>query len=365
MSLALRAIKKEISSPSYNDLVSHGPYVSPQKRLQIIFDDKEWERFTEEYAYGLSEEYCSVLRTGGAGDKGVDIAAFKSEEGFEGGWDNYQCKHYDHPLAPSDILLEIAKVCYYTFIQEYTVPDKYFFVGPYGVGTKLSKFLRGKQQDLKSLLVEKWSEKCEDNITSTKKITLDGEFKDYLQNFDFKIFKDVPVLRLLEVHRKTPYYHTRFGGGLPIRPVIDAPPEDIADLEVIYIKKLFHAYAEYLQLNECKMENVEADSSLKHHLQKARIQFYSAESLFKFSRDYLPQGEYERLQDFIYEGIENIILSNHNNGFEKVKQAIQEAYKIQIDSHPLKERLEPLDRAGICHQLANNNRLKWAQLDGK
>jgi hypothetical protein len=107
------------------------------------------------------------------------------------------------------------------------------------------------------------------------------------------------------------------------------------------------------------MDDVDNNSALKQHLQKARIQFYSAESLHKFSRDYLPAGEYERLQDFIYEGIENIILSEHKHGFEKVKNAVQEAYKIQIDSHPLKERLEPLDRAGICHQLANNDRLKW------
>jgi len=348
--------------PSYSDIVTRGPKLTPQTLLKT-YENKEWEFFTEEYAGGLIQEYVSVLRTGGAGDKGIDVAAFKTDQDFDGGWDNYQCKHYDHPLAPGDVILEIGKVIYYSWRKEYTVPDKYFFVCPYGVGTTLAKFLRGKEEGLRKLVLEKWSEKCEKHITSAERITLEPKLKSYIEQFDFKIFKDITVLKLLEVHRRTPYYHTRFGGGLPDRPEKDTPPTHIADTEAVYIAKLLNAYGEYLQLSECKMEDLEANVPLKQHLQKARIQFYSAESLNKFSRDYLPAGEYERLQDFIFEGIENIILSNHQHGFERVKQAVQEAYRIQIDSHPLKERLEPLDRAGICHQLANNDRLKWTNND--
>jgi len=108
------------------------------------------------------------------------------------------------------------------------------------------------------------------------------------------------------------------------------------------------------------MDDVESNAALKLHLRTARIQFYCAESLHKFSRDYLEAGEFERLQDEIYTGIENIILSEHSHGFQRVVNAVQEAFKIQIDSHPLKDRLEPRDRAGICHQLANNNKISWA-----
>jgi hypothetical protein len=35
------------------------------------------------------------------------------------------------------------------------------------------------------------------------------------------------------------------------------------------------------------------------------------------------------------------------------------ARTLQIDSHPLKECLEGYHRSGVCHQLANKDRLTW------
>ena len=358
MPIELREIKTPNATPTYSEVVINGPRITPQKYVSL-YSPSEWEEFIEEYADGLKTIYVSVLRTGGAGDQGIDVAAFKTSKSFADNWDNYQCKHYDHALYPGDVILEMGKLCYYTFKKEYTIPDNYYFVGPHGVGTTLAKMLRGKHSDLKDLVIANWKSKIEKEITSTIDIPLEGELEAYVKAFDFSIVKDIPVIKLLEVHRQTPHFHGRFGGGLPSRPIADQPPQEIADIEIEYIQRLLNAYAEFLQMPSCKMEDVDSNSILKQHLQKARVQFYSAESLYKFSRDYLQPGEFERLQGFIYDGIENIIISHHAHGFERVKQAIQEAYKIQIDSHPLKDRLNPLDRAGICHQLANNGQINW------
>ena len=45
---------------------------------------------------------------------GVDVAAFLKSPQFSDGWHNYQCKHYDHSLYPSDIWVEIGKIIYYS-----------------------------------------------------------------------------------------------------------------------------------------------------------------------------------------------------------------------------------------------------------
>ncbi|MEP7165203.1 MAG: ABC-three component system protein [Ferruginibacter sp.] len=360
MALKLEDIIIQPSNSVYNDTVRNGPTILPQKII-ASYENKEWELFIEECTQNLKTLYQDVKRTGGAGDMGIDIAGFKTAKDFKGNWDNYQCKHYDHALYPSDIVLELGKLCYYTYIKEYSVPDNYFIVAPHGIGTSLSKLLRGKYEDLKKLVIQDWAKKIEKEITSTKDIKLEGDLLKHVQNFDFSIIKDVTVLRLLEIHRQTPYYHTRFPGGLPIRPVPDQPPSNISQREAVYIRKLLDAYGEYLNLQSCDFTHADGDPVLKKHLQKSRIQFYCAESLHKFSRDYLPPGEFERLQDSFFEGIENIIIAEHKNGFERVKSAIQESYKIQIDSHPLKERMDLPDRAGICHQLANSNRLKWTK----
>lgn len=360
MVIELKDIDIPAVPPTYSDVVKNGQNILPQRIIQL-YDDKEWEQYTEECTHSLKKEYHSVSRASGAGDQGIDIAAFKTDKGFAGGWDNYQCKHYKNALYPTDVWLELGKLCYYTFIKEYSVPENYYFVAPLGIGTALSKLLRGgKPDELRKQLIKAWKKQCENAITSTKKVPLTGGLKAYVEAFDFSIVKDKTVLQMLEIHRKTPYYHHRFGGGLPLRPANEVPPDDHAEIEAVYIQKLLDAYAEFLQKDTCDISDVESNVALKKHLRDARIHFYCAESLHKFSRDYLEHGEFERLQDEIFTGIENIILSEHNNGLERVKNAVQEAYKIQIDSHPLKERLETRDRAGICHQLANNNKVSWA-----
>ena len=359
MAIELQDITLKTPSPTYNDVVNNGPNILPQRVIQL-YDDTEWEEFTEECTHSLKNKYKIVRRAGGAGDQGIDIAAFQTDKGFEGNWDNYQCKHYGHALRPTDAYLELGKLCYYTFKKEYSVPQNYFFVAPKGVGTSLSKLIRNNSDELKRLLISEWPKYCEKKITSKEDVLLENELLEYVENFDFSIVKDISVVELLDIHRDTPYFHHRFGGGLPSRPSPENPPEDIAENEAIYIQKLLDAYAEFLNKDSCDMNDVNNHDTLQQHMRSARVQFYCAESLHKFSRDYLEPGEFERLQDSIYYGIENIILAEHDHGYKRVVEAVQEAYKIQIDSHPLKERLELLDRAGICHQLANNNRIKWA-----
>ena len=110
------------------------------------FSPDEWEEFVEEWATTLEESYVKVRRFGGAGDCGVDIAGFCTSHGFEGTWDNYQCKRYGHPLRPSDVWTEIGKIIYYSHIGEYSVPRAHYFVASNGVGTTLEKLLSKTEQ---------------------------------------------------------------------------------------------------------------------------------------------------------------------------------------------------------------------------
>ena len=358
-----REIKLPTPTPTHHDIVTHGPTITPQGHIKL-YSDKQWEEFTEECAEALNPKYKKVRRYSGAGDQGIDIAGYKTDQ-LDGPWDNYQCKHYAAALSLTDILLELGKLCHYTFIGTYTIPENYYFVAPQGISTSLAKILRNNHTDLKRNLIKNWKKYCEKKITSKQKILLTGDFKKYVEAFDFAIIKDKTVLEMLAIHRSNAsYYHNlRFGGGLPARPENEKPPESIAEIEAVYIQKLLNAYAEFLQKESCNMDEVEKHDKLKRHLRDARIHFYCAESLQKFSRDCLDFGEFERLQNNIFTAIINIIDAEHPHGYSRVISAIQEAFSVQIDSHPLKERLESMDRAGICHQLANNNKLSWANSD--
>ena len=343
-------------TPSADTVVS-GPIIAPIDRIRL-FSPSEWTDFVLEWAHSLRDQYTRVDRCDGAGDMGRDIVAIPVEEN-PAFWDNYQCKHYDHPLSPTDIWLELGKLVYYTYQGEFTYPRYYRLVAPQGVGTKLSKLL-GKSDELKDALIEQWDNKCRTAIRSNTEIRLEGELRDYLDNLDFSIIGYVPPLTLLQQHRTTPWHVARFGGGLPPRPSIPTPPASPTDLETVYLQKIFEAYADARGRPIASLDDIRDDLELSGHYGDSRLEFYSAESLRTFSRDTLPEGSFEALQDEILSGIRDIIRGEHANGFRRLLAVVQTARALQLTSHPLLPRMHVRDRGGVCHQLANDREdVKW------
>ena len=157
----MTATSKPLPTPSNpvavaSDTVVAGPSIPAIDRIKLFSSD-EWEDFVLEWADSLRNRYSQVERCGGAGDMGRDVIA--TDNTAPSIWDNYQCKHYDHPLRPTDIWLELAKLAYYTNLGEYTYPRAYFFVAPYGAGTKLSNLLR-KPEELRQGLKDNWDGYC-------------------------------------------------------------------------------------------------------------------------------------------------------------------------------------------------------------
>lgn len=344
-------------NPVTADVVVSGEYIPPIERIRL-FSPAQWEDFVLEWADSFREEYVMVERSGGAGDMGRDVVASCDESGDV--WDNYQCKHYTSALAPSDVWIEFGKVVYYSHLEQFTYPRKYVFVAPQGTGNKLSKLLK-KPDALKVGLKENWSKYCEHAISETASIPLDGELLRYLDAADFSIFSSLPPLRLIEQHSKTQWHRFRFGGSLPPRPAPAEPPSEIASVEVTYVRALLDAYGSRLKKALADIDELASETELRKHFARARREFYSAESLKLFSRDTLPPGEFERLQDEFFDGVVDEVESDHPDGFVRVKAVTKAARELQITSHALVPRIESRDRGGICHQLANDERVRWVK----
>ena len=340
--------------PPASDAVLAGPLIPAIKRLEVM-SPEEWEQFVLEWADWLRERYESVERHGGAQDLGCDVVAYLRDG--DGAWDNYQCKHYASRLTPSDIWVEIGKLIYHTRLGALTVPKRYVFVAPKGAGTKLAKLLK-RPDELRAGLIETWETKCRTRIASDL-VELDEDLRAYIDAFDFSLFSAVPPLTVLDEHAQTRWHIARFGSGLPQRPTIPTPPRAPADDEAVYVAELLSAYGDYVGKAVAAIAELEPHTDLAEHFDDSRIAFYSAEGLRVFSRDTLPPGSFEALKDDVHAGIKNDLRQPHPDGYARVIAATMTAQSLALTAHALGNTATIPDRHGLCHQLANDGKVKW------
>jgi hypothetical protein len=356
MTLGTKPLRLTAAPPLLSpDIAAVGPAVPAIERLRYM-SPKEWEDFIFEWAHSLKGRYEKVEQCAGAGDMGRDIIAFTSMTSDDP-WDNYQCKHYEAALVPTDIWIELGKLAYYTYIGEYSLPRAYQFVAPRGAGNKLSKLLR-KPAQLRDELISGWERYCRSRIKGTGVVDLDVGLKAHILQMDFSIFSAASPLTILDDHRKTPFYTSRFGGGLPQRDAAPTPPAVIAAHEAIYVRALLDAYEERLTQAFASIDEVN-NAQLMGHFSRSRVEFYSAEALREFSRDNVPAGTFEGLLDEVYNGVADVVDQAHPDAFERVLATVRQAKALQLTANALVGRTTQHDRGGMCHQLANDERVRW------
>lgn len=243
----------------------------------------------------------------------------------------------------------------------YSVPRHYAFVAPRGVGTKLTRLLK-KPDELKTGLLAVWSEKCAGGLIEGRLIDLDAPLRAHINAIDFSLFGHVPTLELIEGHAKTRYFAVRFGLGLPPRPASPQPPAEPSSVETRYVQQLMAAYSDHLERPVAGSHELEP--RLGRHFVRARESFYCAEALRNFSRDTLPDGAFERLQTQIFDGVIDVCEAPQPCGFTRVNATTAQAATLSLTSSALLGRVDVADRHGICHQLANEDRLTWVPSDG-
>lgn len=329
-----------------------GTYVSPLDRLRIM-DDGTWEDFTLELVSYWKTQYNKVVRCGGSGDLGRDIIAYNGSQ-----WENFQCKHYVKKLSITDAVLEIGKVLYYSFRGDYSWPEKFYFVSPQGNSNDLLKMLQSPEQ-IKKELIERWDKTCKTKITTKHHIPLESDFKDYVLGADFGIFDDLPPMMLIELHSKTPFYDARFGHTTRVRPRAPKAPSTIECQEKRYLNELMKAFSD-VSGKEIDFSNVADDFDHEVEFRSARNNYFSADALDKFSRDWLPDG-FDDLKDECYEAISPTFKQSHNDGYDKYLKTSEAAVIVNYTSHPLVHYIKTQDKKGLCHHLVNDGMIRWVK----
>lgn len=353
-------LEQEISAPRIDSTplsavaALSGETISPLKRLQQM-DEDDWEDFTCELATYWKTQYKRVNRVGGSGDMGRDVIAYTPD----GDWECFQCKYYSSPLNLTDILLEIGKLCYYSYEGHFSMPVQYYFVAKKGLNGVSLNALKDSNK-LKSELISGWDKKCRAKITTTKKVELNGAFLKFIEeNVDFTIFDQIPALKLIELHKEyTPYYIRRFGSVEFDRPSPTLPPSDIQHHELNYIEELLKAIGA-IESKVSSIADLNGFPVFLTELKSARKNFYSAESLERFSRDSMPPDTYDSLLEDCYESISSLVLMVHKNGWDKYLSVSNHITQVPFTAHPLNLYMSIRDKKGACHQLVNKGTMKW------
>jgi len=343
---------------STNDIFNGSP-IPPIDRLRAMSAD-DFEDLVLEWATEyLGKKYEKVRQYGGAGDKGRDVIGYYPN----GEIDIYQCKQYSSVLSPGIFWVELGKLCYYTFENEYPIPKNYFIVTSLGVGPKLLDYIQDPKV-FNSLLLDEWEVKCKTKIKTTDTL-LTKEFRKYIENFDFSIVKDKAPHELIEEHRQTYCYAQRFGGGLvKNRDLIPLPTGNVDKKELNYTSLLFKAYSKRINipiLDKSTLEKSSADLTI--HFEKERRSFYATESLDKFSRDNFSNLEklpFEELKEdslIILES--NLSISSYSDDMDRLEESKIALMRQEFSGNPLNKEIRPMDKAGMCHYLANEKKIKW------
>lgn len=327
-----------------------------------LFSADDFERFTLEWASGYLRKHESLAEVqwrGGAGDKGRDIIVWLDASNIKPRrWRLYQCKHYDTNLGLSKAGVEIAKVLHYSFNGDYTVPESYRFVTHKGVTSPFQDLLDDPSKLMAAMLLT-WGD-YENSITSKKKISLTDKFRKYIEDFDFSIFKAKQPDELLSEHATTEYHLVVFGAPLIDRPPPPQPPSVVAETEARYIEQLYDVISAHLQTKVLCVPDFQHSGYHTSLFTRSRLTFYSAEGLFELSRDQFASTElFDSLLTEFSDGLFHFYSEPTDNPINRLKKTLQAAQSLQLGAHPLSAHMNSKDREGMCHQLANKDKLNW------
>lgn len=352
----------ELNKPRIDiELYGTDTHIPPIDKVHVM-DEDSFEQFTLEWLYGCKkEQYSTIKRIGGAGDKGRDVVAYYSD----GSVDYYQCKHYNTPLAPSNYYLELGKLCYYTYQKVIPVPKRYYIIASNDIGPTLQDLLNDIP-NLRSKLISNWDAYCKCKITKTVDVPLDKPFEDYLNSFDFTIVKTYPIAKVIDEYLDTIYGNIRFGGRRLNMPTTLIPADTIEPEEMAYISALLEAYSEELGTQIDTTEALKKYNFYFNHLNRQRKDYYSAETIRRFVRDTLTDSQqFDILKDEIYNGIIDIHERDYDSGYKRLIADLQQVSMINTSRCMLDSKLHCIgvsERKGACHMLVNDNRLKWVKI---
>lgn len=141
-------------------------------------------------------------------------------------------------------------------------------------------------------------------------------------------------------------------------------PDEVADIELRYIKALCDAYADALHRDSVSVEDIPSlPWPYPDDFIDQRIAYYSAESIGHSIRDTFDDGddEFEALKRDAWNGISMTYRRRYSDGYERLLAVLEKITSTTLDQTVLtqiRNLIGNLEKKGICHVLVNDGTIK-------
>lgn len=153
------------------------------------------------------------------------------------------------------------------------------------------------------------------------------------------------------------------------RPVIIVPPDDLEDIEMIYVQELLAAYADAEDVEVMTREDLDSYKQYKRDFTNNRKYFFAAESIQRSLRDTVLPDEYkdfDSLKTETLDAIEPVKNRYYSNGYERLSKVMEHASLLRLNKSMLTTLpgwIGAREQMGICHMLVNENNFRWVDDD--
>lgn len=326
------------------------------------FSPTDFERFTLEWASGYlavnNPEIVEVQQRGGAGDKGRDVIAWHDPNTVPNRkWTLYQCKHYATALGTSTAAAEIGKVLFYSHRGDYTFPAEYHFITHKGLTSPFQDLL-DQPESLRQCIIDNWDKHCRTKIHKDP-VELTADLKAYIESVPFTAFRAKQPLDLLNEHAQTKYHLPIFGAPLIDRPKPSEPPSEVAAGENEYVTQLMEVISVDIGHTVTNLTDFLHSDKHRHLFDRSRLTFYHAEGLKELARDQMADIAFfdtllKEFHDSLYHWH-----TGEPDGYQRLIETVKASQQIDLGKHALESHVLANDREGMCHQMANERKVRW------
>ncbi|WP_144440720.1 ABC-three component system protein [Streptomyces roseifaciens] len=344
--------------------VSHNRFDTRTPLQQVFYwTPDQWEQFTCEWVRMRRDElgYLGVEIVGGTNDRGADVVAFMSDQRLNGVWHCYQCKHHSADLTLDDALPEMIKPFVATLETSRTLPTRYTFVAP-RIHPRLKDTVLTPAELKKRFLA--YMDGRTRPVAALPSATREA-VRELAVRTDFSMFWTVNLDEVLEVYSKSQLFASRFNLPPTGEPRKLLPPPVPQGNEARYLQKLLDVYQERFGVDIATVEDAFEHPSSGQHLGRQRVAFFDAESLRMYARESVPGDAYEELQDDVLANLIEVIDMDFPSGWDRLQEVLKASGQLVPTGSPLLTHLvshfRNSQRKGMCHQLANDDKLTWCK----